>query len=223
MFGSIAPRYDLLNQLLSFNRDRAWRRRAVDSLLQNGAAKGRYLDACAGTLELSVELATRSGFTGRVIATDFSLPMLLAGTEKQARLPISTACGDALRQPFAPASFDGAMVGFGLRNLASTEAGLAEFARLIRPGGKLVVLEFTTPQWRPFRWLYLLYFRQLLPLVGRLISGHNSAYSYLPASVMEFPEPPALAKLMQAAGFGQVTWQTLTGGIVAVHVGVRAG
>ena len=95
MFGSIAPRYDLLNQLLSFNRDRAWRRRAVDSLLQNGATNGRYLDACAGTLELSVELATRYGFTGRVIATDFSLPMLLAGTEKLARLPISSACGDA--------------------------------------------------------------------------------------------------------------------------------
>ena len=222
MFGSIAPRYDLLNQLLSFNRDRAWRRRAVDSLLQNTAPEGRYLDACAGTLELSVALATRAGFTGRVVATDFSLPMLLAGAEKQGRLPITTACGDALQQPFRAASFDGAIVGFGLRNLASAQAGLAEFARLIRPGGKLVVLEFTTPQWQPFRWLYLLYFRKVLPLIGRLISGHGSAYSYLPASVLEFPEPPALAQLMHAAGFEPVTWETLTGGIVAVHVGVRA-
>lgn len=222
MFSAIAPRYDLLNHLLSLNRDKSWRRRAVDRLLAHGPTDGRFLDACAGTLDLALELARRPTFHGQVVASDFSFPMLRAGAGKLAGEPISPACGDALQQPFKDASFDGAMVAFGVRNLASVEAGFAELARLIRSGGMLVVLEFTTPQWQPFRALYLFYFRRLLPLIGRLISRHSIAYSYLPESVLHFPEPSALAALLKAAGFARVRWETHTGGIVAVHMGVRS-
>ena len=201
MFGAIAPRYDLLNHLLSLNRDRAWRRHAVNDLLAGLPANARVLDACAGTLDLAVELGNRRQFRGHVVASDFSYPMLRAGAEKAQRRPITVACGDALRQPFGDAAFDGAMVGFGVRNLASLDAGLSEFSRLIRPGGKLVILEFTTPQWQPFRSLYLFYFRRLLPLIGRVISKHSNAYSYLPESVLNFPEPQELQTMMQRAGF----------------------
>jgi demethylmenaquinone methyltransferase / 2-methoxy-6-polyprenyl-1,4-benzoquinol methylase len=221
MFGAIAPHYDFLNHFLSFNRDRFWRSRAVDKLLENGPHQGRILDACAGTLDLAVELAARPGFQGLVVATDFSLPMLNAGAPKKNGLAIATACGDALQQPFRDSTFDGAMVAFGVRNLASVEGGLREFARLIRPGGKLVILEFATPYWRPFRTAYFLYFQRVLPLVGRLISRHDSAYSYLPASVMQFAHPAALAVAMERAGFSHVHWDMLTGGVVAVHVGTR--
>jgi demethylmenaquinone methyltransferase / 2-methoxy-6-polyprenyl-1,4-benzoquinol methylase len=223
MFGAIAPRYDLLNHLLSLNRDRAWRRRAVDRLLDGAPADGVYLDACAGTFDLSVELAARRGFAGQVLGFDFSLPMLLAGRSKLNGRAILPACADALRLPLPDASVDGVMVAFGVRNLVSVEDGLREFARVIRPGGKLVVLEFMTPQWQPFRGLYLFYFRRVLPLVGRALSRHDSAYRYLPESVLRFPEPPALAEQMRAAGFGSVDWEQMTGGIVAAHVGQRVG
>jgi len=221
MFGAIAPRYDLLNHLLSLNRDRAWRRRAVDLLLSGSPAFGRYLDACAGTLDLSVEIATRASFSGEVIATDFSFPMLAAGRAKQYGLPILSACGDALQQPLRDESVEGAIVGFGVRNVADIDACFREFHRLLRPGGRLVVLEFTTPQWQPFRALYLFYFRRVLPLIGGAISRHDDAYSYLPESVLGFPAPDRLADRMRAAGFERVTWKLYTGGIVAVHVGVK--
>lgn len=222
MFGAIAPRYDLLNHLLSLNRDRAWRRRAVDRLLEGAPADGTYLDACAGTFDLSVELADRSTFRGTVLGFDFAYPMLDAGRDKLSGRHIVPACADALSLPLPDSSVDGAMVAFGVRNLADLDAGLAEFARVIRPGGKLVVLEFMTPQWQAFRSVYLLYFRRVLPLVGRLVSRHGSAYAYLPASVLDFPEPPELGRRMEAAGFGRITWTTMTGGIVAAHVGVRS-
>lgn len=217
MFGAIAPRYDLLNHLLSLNRDRAWRRRAVDRLLDGSPRDGAFLDACAGTFDLSVELADRSGFAGTVLGFDFAYPMLDAGRAKLPRRQILPACADALRLPLADATVDGAMVAFGVRNLADLDAGLIEFARVIRPGGRLVILEFMTPAWQPFRAVYLAYFRRILPLVGRLVSRHKSAYSYLPASVLEFPEPPQLAGRLEAAGFGGVAWDVMTGGIVAVH------
>lgn len=217
MFGAIAPRYDLLNHLLSLNRDRAWRRRAVDRLLEGAPRGGAYLDACAGTFDLSVELADRATFSGVVLSFDFAYPMLDAGREKLPGRNIEPACADALRLPLRDGSVDGAMVAFGVRNLADVDSGLREFARVIRPGGRLVVLEFMTPHWQPFRALYLWYFRRVLPLVGRLISRHDSAYSYLPESVLRFPEPPALARRMTEAGFDDVQWDVMTGGIVAVH------
>jgi demethylmenaquinone methyltransferase/2-methoxy-6-polyprenyl-1,4-benzoquinol methylase len=222
MFGAIAPRYDFLNHLLSLNTDRRWRRLAVDRLLRHARSDGVFLDACAGTLDLAREIAGRAAFHGRVLASDFAVPMLERGVRKVDRLRVSVVCADTLRLPAADATLDGAIVGFGVRNLADLGAGLAEFARVLRPGAPLVILEFTTPSWHPFRSLYLLYFRQILPRIGRLVSRHGSAYDYLPATVLEFPSPAALATLMRDAGFGGVEWTVLSGGIAAIHVGTRA-
>ncbi|HEX5725918.1 MAG TPA: ubiquinone/menaquinone biosynthesis methyltransferase [Longimicrobiaceae bacterium] len=221
MFASIAPRYDLLNHVLSLNVDRRWRRRAVDRLGWERAPAGTYLDNCAGTLDLAVELAKRGGFRGRVVGSDFTFAMLERGVGKTDGLGVRPACADALALPFPDAAFDGATVGFGVRNLAGLDAGLAEMARVLRPGARLVVLEFTTPGWQPFRAAYLFYFRRLLPLVGRLVSRHDSAYSYLPESVLSFPEPPELAARLERAGFREVGWSRLSGGIAALHWGTR--
>jgi len=221
MFSSIAPRYDLLNHLLSLNIDRLWRRRAVDRLDWERVPDGVYLDNCSGTLDLAVELARRPAFRGRVVGSDFTLPMLQRGQPKVERLPVAPLCADALALPYSDAAFDGATVGFGVRNLTSLDAGLREMARVLRPGARLVILEFTTPQWQPFRGLYFFYFMKVLPFVGRMISKHGSAYSYLPESVMQFPEPPELARRMEAAGFDGIQWKMLTGGIAALHWGVR--
>lgn len=222
MFSSIAPRYDLLNHLLSLNVDKLWRRRAVDELQWERAPKGIYLDNCAGTLDLACELARRPGFAGRVIGSDFTFAMLQLGGHKIERLPVQRVCADALSLPYPDATFDGATVGFGVRNLADLDAGLAEMARVLKPGGRLVILEFTTPSWQPFRALYFLYFRRILPAVGSLISRHDSAYSYLPESVLNFPEPPRLAEMMADAGFESVGYRRLSGGIAALHWGNRA-
>src|SRR5690606_29665532 len=129
---------------------------------------------------------------------------------------------DALELPFADAAFDGATVGFGVRNLIDLDAGLREAARVLRPGARFVVLEFTTPPRQPLRGLYFFYFRRILPMIGRLVSKHRTAYTWLPESVLAFPEPDALSAQMRAAGFGEVTYRRLLGGICAVHVGVRA-
>lgn len=222
MFDGIAPRYDLLNHLLSLSLDRYWRRRTVDRLLAACPPDGRILDSCAGTLDLALQLAGRREFSGRVVACDFSLPMLVRGTPKASGLRIDIACADALRLPFPDATFDGAMIGFGLRNLASVEEGLAEFHRVLRPGAPLLILEFTTPTWQPLRGLYLFYFRRIVPRIGGAVSGHASAYEYLPTSVMRFPEPAALAERMREAGFRDVAWETFTAGTVALHRGLRA-
>ena len=219
VFREIAPRYDVLNHLLSFNADRRWRRIAVDEMHWEDVPAGAYLDLCAGTLDLAAELGNRAGFRGHVVAADFVTAMLRGGAGKSARVAPTTA--DALRLPFADASFDGASVGFGVRNLMDLDAGLREAARVLKPGARFVVLEFTTPRWQPFRAIYLTYLRQVLPRVGRLVSKHRSAYDWLPASVLEFPEPPALARQLEAAGFRSVSWQTLWGGIVAIHTAIR--
>jgi demethylmenaquinone methyltransferase/2-methoxy-6-polyprenyl-1,4-benzoquinol methylase len=221
MFSDIAPRYDLLNHLLSLNIDKRWRRRAVDILLTSNDPAGLYLDACAGTLDLSVEIAKRTKFTGQVIASDFAFPMLAAGTHKIAQRPIETVCGDAMRLPVPDDTCDGVIVGFGVRNLTSVNDGVRELARVLKPGGKLVILEFTTPGWQPFRAVYLSYFTKVLPLVGRLVSKHGNAYTYLPESVLQFPRPENLGAIMEAAGLRDVKWQTLTGGIAAIHSGIK--
>ena len=226
MFGSIAPRYDLLNHLLSLNIDKRWRRATVDELLRGTRADGRFLDGCAGTLDLALELARRGRFVGRVTAYDFALPMLERGVPKLtadggAAQPIDVTCADALRLPFRDRTFDGATIGFGVRNLVDLDAGLREAARVLKPGGRLVILEFTTPAFKPFRDLYLWYFTRVLPWVGRRISGHDSAYTYLPDTVLHFPQPRELAERMGAAGFRDVDFRTLTGGIAAIHSGTR--
>lgn len=219
VFTDIAPRYDLLNHVLSLNADRGWRRDAVNELAWERVPAGRYLDLCAGTLDLAAELGNRGAFRGHVIAADFVPAMLTRGTTKSAR--VRPVAADALRLPFDDASFDGATVGFGVRNLMDLDAGLVEAARVLRPGARLVVLEFSTPHWQPLRSLYLTYFRHVLPRVGRLVSKHTSAYDWLPASVLAFPEPTVFAGRLSAAGFSDVRWRTLWGGIVAIHAGVR--
>jgi len=219
MFGAIAPRYDLLNHLLSLNIDRLWRRRAVTLLLRGRSPVGRFLDVCAGTFDFALALSRRRGFRGLVVGCDFALPMLQRGVPKIEGKPVRPACADALSLPFPDRVFDGVTVGFGVRNLADLPAGLREMHRVLRPGARLVILEFTTPSWQPFRALYFFYFKRMLPFVGRIVSGHGSAYTYLPASVLEFPEPPALAAMLAEAGFTSVGWRRFTGGIVAVHCG----
>ena len=222
MFGEIAPRYDLLNHLLTLNIDRRWRRRAVDLLLDGSPPDGRFLDACAGTLDLAREIAARPGFEGLVVASDFAWPMLERGRPKVAGMDVVETCADALRLPGPDASFDGAIVGFGVRNFADLDAGLRELTRVLKPGAPLVILELSLPAWRPLRWMYLLYFTRILPWIGRRISGHATAYTYLPASVGEFPSPQALAARMRAAGLDRVRYARLMGGIAAIHTGVRA-
>ncbi len=221
IFSEIAPRYDFLNHLLSLNVDRSWRKRAVDRLGWERAPVGAYLDACAGTFDLSLELTGRKGFQGMVLASDFAHPMLVEGRSKLLGSNVLPVCGDTLRLPFPDGFFKGAMVAFGVRNLSDVSRGFRELRRVLDADGRLVVLEFTEPPNAILRHFYLFYFRRVLPLVGRVVSGHPWAYRYLPESVREFPDPEGLADLMQKAGFRQTTWELLSGGIAALHVGVR--
>ena len=219
MFTAIAPRYDLLNHLLSLNVDRRWRRLAVDRLGWERSPEGTFLDLCTGTMDLAAELGNRPGFGGRVVAADFVQAMLIRGRGKSSRAVPCNA--DALVLPFADASFEGATVGFGVRNLMDLDAGLREAARVLKPGARLVVLEFPTPPSQPLRALYLAYSRHLLPLVGRFVSKHRDAYTWLPESVRSFPGPAELGERMRAAEFGAVRYELLFGGICAIHVGNR--
>lgn len=216
MFSAIAPRYDLLNHLLSLNIDRSWRRRAVDRLGWDSRPDGRYLDVCAGTFDLAIELARRPGFTGQVFAVDFSQAMLRKGLPKIARSAVAPICADALKLPVASGSFDGAMAAFGVRNLTDIVAGLRELKRALRPGARVVILDFTMPKGGPLKWLYHFYFTRLLPLAGRVISKHSYAYTYLPESVLGFAEPEELAALLKGAGYEEVEWEILTAGIACI-------
>lgn len=220
MFTAIAPRYDLLNHVLSLNIDRRWRRQAIDNLAWERAPAGSYLDLCAGTLDLGAELARRPPFAGCVVGTDFVLRMLRLGKGKSGRL--KPVCADALALPFPDGSFDGLVIGFGLRNLTDIDEGLLEMARVLKAGARLVVLEFSTPSKWPIRPLYRFYFTRILPRIGRLVSKHTSAYSYLPDSVETFPQPSLLAERIRSAGFGEAWFRPLTFGIATLHVGVRA-
>ncbi len=186
------------------------------------ASRGSFLDACAGTYDLSIELAAQRGFGGTVVALDFAKPMLDQGRAKIDGLSVVPVCGDSLKLPFADDAFGGAMVAFGVRNLCDLDYGLRELLRTLEPGAKLVVLDFALPRVPLLRGLYMFYFTRVLPLVGRIISGHRWAYAYLPESVREFPEPEELAERMAGAGFSEVQWDALTGGIATIHVGRKS-
>ena len=219
IFTAIAPTYDRLNRIMSLRLDLRWRRSAVDRLGWERAPEGTYLDLCAGTLDFAAALAARPQFRGRIIGADFVMPMLRAGAHKTGRA--APVAADALTLPFRDASFDGVMLGWGARNFADLDAGLAETARVLAPGARLVVLEMATPTWQPLRGMYLTYFERVLPAVGRLISKHRSAYSWLPESARAFPAPAEFARRIERAGFTAVEYSTFMGGVTALHVATR--
>ena len=220
MFSAIAPRYDLLNHLLSFNIDRRWRRRAIDALAWRNAPAGTYVDLCAGTLDVAATLAREAGFRGRVVGADFAEPMLRAGSEK-VTARVSPVVADALDLPLPNECASGAIVAFGIRNVSDLDAALREVFRVLNRSARFVILEFTTPRNPIMRSLYHFYFHRLLPVIGALVSGHRTAYRYLPASVAQFPGEEELARRMGAAGFTEVQWTSLSFGIAAIHVGSK--
>jgi demethylmenaquinone methyltransferase/2-methoxy-6-polyprenyl-1,4-benzoquinol methylase len=221
IFSEIAPRYDLLNRLLSLGIDRRWRKVALARLAWDRAPAGTYLDLCAGTLDVGTELSRKPGFAGRILGADFAEPMLRAGVGKAPREVLAPVVADALALPVRDDTFDGAIVAFGIRNVADLAAGLQEVHRVLKPGARFVILEFSTPRVPLVRAAYLFYFHNILPLIGRIISGHKTAYTYLPRSVANFPETTVLAAAMSAAGYRDVRFETLTFGIAAVHVGTK--
>lgn len=215
MFDEVAARYDLTNTVLSLGQDRGWRTAVREALdLQPGE---RVLDLAAGTATSSAALA-RTG--ADVVGCDFSLGMLQVG-RRAGHDRVELVAGDALGLPFADASFDAVTISFGLRNTADTAAALAELLRVTRPGGRLVVCEFSHPTWAPWRSLYVNYLMRALPAVAARVSSDPSAYVYLAESIRAWPTQPALAERLQQAGWTGVGWRNLTRGIVALHRGCR--
>ena len=221
MFDAIAPRYDLLNRLLSAGIDRRWRRRAVDSLQLTGSDV--LLDVCTGTADVALE--GRASGAARVVGVDFASAMLAIGVRKVRAAAeerrIALLRGDATCLPVRDASVDAVTVAFGIRNVQQPELACAEMARALRRGGRLAILEFGVPRLPGVSALYLWYFKYLLPLVGRTVSGHQAAYSYLPASVGAFPPPAEFVTILRQAGFSDVRAVPLTLGIVYLYVARR--
>ena len=220
MFGRIAPRYDLLNHLLSMNIDRYWRSHTVSRVAQILERPGaQVLDVCCGTGDLTLALNSRSE-SGRVFGSDFCHPMLQKAKSKTANGQWFEA--DALQLPIAPASLDLVTTAFGFRNLTDYRGGLRELLRILKPGGTLAILEFSTPPNPLLAGLYSFYSRAILPAIGGMISGSRDAYTYLPESVRKFPDADGLADQMRDAGFVNVRFVRMTAGIVALHLGDRA-
>jgi demethylmenaquinone methyltransferase/2-methoxy-6-polyprenyl-1,4-benzoquinol methylase len=223
MFDRIAGRYDLLNSLMTAGLHHSWRKRAADRAELNPGDSA--LDVCCGTGDLALELASRVAPEGRVIGCDFSEPMLDLAREKAAQRGAESVrfeWADALQLPYDDAQFDAVTVGFGVRNFADRDRGLREMSRVLRPGGRLVILEFTEPRRPPFSTFYSLWFDRIVPVLGQL-TDNPEAYSYLTESVHSFPDPRGLAAKMDAAGLEQIRWLLLAGGILAIHSGVARG
>src|SRR5437870_4756852 len=222
MFARLTPRYDLANHVLSFQIDRWWRRHTVrrvrEVLRRPGAC---VLDLCCGTGDLMAALERARG--AGVLGSDFCHPMLMAARDKIARRGLRSRVfeADALALPLRDGSLDLVTVAFGFRNLANYERGLREMRRVLRPGGMAAILEFSQPPNAAFAAVYNFYARRILPLIGGALSGARDAYTYLPESVRKFPAAPQLAEHMQRSGFGEVRYEYLTGGAVALHVGIR--
>jgi demethylmenaquinone methyltransferase/2-methoxy-6-polyprenyl-1,4-benzoquinol methylase len=218
MFSGIAGKYDLLNHLLSLNIDKRWRRKIraeISDILADQNAV--VLDVACGTGDLSLEL--KRGAKAKVLGTDFCRPMLAIAQQKSADLAVPYTEADAMQLPFGDGTFDAVTIAFGLRNLPNVERGLAELFRVVKPGGKLVVLEFSSPVVPGFRQLFNFYFARVLPRIGGMVSGSRAAYTYLPDSVSKFPDQKTLAGLFAQTGFSDVKFANLTGGIAAIHSG----
>jgi demethylmenaquinone methyltransferase/2-methoxy-6-polyprenyl-1,4-benzoquinol methylase len=222
MFSRIAPRYDFLNRLLSLGVDRRWRRQAVARMVP--ASGGRHLDLATGTADMALEIVRQKGSAALVAGADISVAMMRIGRGKCRRTGVEARVGfvqapcEAL--PFRDAAFDSACVAFGIRNVVDRDLGLRELCRVVRPGGRIVVLEFSTPRGSVLGGLYRFYFTRVLPRIGGLFS-RGDAYAYLPASVLAFPEPQDFEAMMRAAGCAAVSRAPLTFGIVTLYVGTR--
>ena len=235
MFSSISSRYDFLNHLLSLGFDRKWRENTAKSILSDGSS--RVLDVCAGTLDLSIAVSSYNGFNGMVVGTDFCKEMIEIGkkkisesnqlsaissqtselkTENSKLIPL---CADTLHLPFKDNSFDAITSAFGIRNIQNLRNALQEMRRVIRNNGKAVILEFYSPKNSILFSFYLFYFRNILPIIGRIISGDKRAYSYLRDSVTAFLTQEEMKKEMELAGFKNVGYENLTFGIVTIHIG----
>jgi demethylmenaquinone methyltransferase/2-methoxy-6-polyprenyl-1,4-benzoquinol methylase len=217
MFDRIAGFYDLMNSVMTAGLHHRWRERAAD--LARLAPGGRALDVATGTGDLAVELSRRVGPSGVVVGSDFSEGMLARAREKSSSVRWEQA--NALALPYGDGEFDAATVGFGARNFSDLERGLREMARVVRPGGRVVVLEITTPAKPPLSTFFRLWFDRVVPLLGR-VAGEDQAYSYLPSSVRRFPGPEALAGVMAGVGLRDVRWILTAGGIIALHSGTVA-
>jgi demethylmenaquinone methyltransferase/2-methoxy-6-polyprenyl-1,4-benzoquinol methylase len=214
MFDDVAERYDLTNDVLALGQTRRWRTAVVEAV--DPSPGERILDLAAGTGTSSVPFERAGAF---VVATDFSQGMLRVGKKRQPEL--SFVAGDGMHLPFADDSFDAATISFGLRNIQDRRAGLLELARVVRPGGRLVVCEFSHPTWSPFRTLYTEYLMKALPSVARRMSSNPEAYVYLAESIRAWPDQEALARDIASCGWVHVQWRNLTGGIVALHRAIR--
>jgi demethylmenaquinone methyltransferase/2-methoxy-6-polyprenyl-1,4-benzoquinol methylase len=220
MFDAIAARYDLLNHLLSAGLDRQWRRRAVAALHLSG--REIVLDLCTGTADLALAAVDTSPKARGVVGVDFSAEMLRVGERKvRGRRDIQLVRGDATHIPLAEGAVDGVTIGFGIRNVVRPLDALREIVRVLTPNGRLVILEFSLPRWKVVRSFYLWYFRRVLPTIGRLISRHKTAYSYLPQSVETFPSPEMFSQQLRQSGFGTVDAVPLTFGIVYMFVAIK--
>jgi demethylmenaquinone methyltransferase/2-methoxy-6-polyprenyl-1,4-benzoquinol methylase len=222
MFNTIAPRYDLLNHLLSLNIDRLWRKRTTRLVPPEGSDP--ILDVCTGTGDLALAYDRAAGGKVEVVGADFCHEMLVRATAKAAKAKVAERVrfveADAQRLPFPDNYFQIVCVAFGLRNVTDTDRGIAEMVRVVKPGGRVAILEFSRPRGWFFGRMYRWYFRYLLPAVGNLMArNEDDAYRYLPASVMEFPDGEVLAERLRGHGLGEVTWQPFTFGIATLYVG----
>ncbi|MFE2939480.1 demethylmenaquinone methyltransferase [Streptomyces sp. NPDC059255] len=214
MFDVVAENYDLTNDVLSLGQDRRWRKEVARAVGARPAEK--ILDLAAGTATSSQPFAATGAY---VVPCDFSLGMLREGKKRHAWMPFTA--GDATKLPFADEAFDAVTISFGLRNVQDTDEALRELYRVTKPGGRIVICEFSHPTWAPFRTVYTEYLMRALPPVARAVSSNPDAYVYLAESIRDWPDQPALAARLQGAGWSKVAWRNLTGGIVALHRGVR--